>query len=152
MIELVGSQVALRPIFDPDQIGHIIIPDAAKNKSNQGIVKYVGPKVRDLKPGDHCLYSGYSGGFVSLEDEGLLCIMAERYVVAIMHPPHTEVPGLYFQDSEGTYFQATYEMAIEIIGQAVQNSDWYKTVKNGKRMFSVNAPRELALAIDDDED
>lgn len=144
MIELTTTHIACRPIFDPDKHGSLYVPEIAKSRSKQGIVKYIGPDCKSkLKPGDHVLFGGYTGTLVNLEDEGLLIIMPERYITAIIHPPVTEVSGLYFQDAEGIFFPATYEMAIEIIARAIQNSDWYTAVKDGKRLYEVTGRGEV---------
>lgn len=152
MIKVLGSLVAMRPIFPSDMIGSLYVPDIAKDRANQGIVKYIGPKVMELKPGDHVLFSGYSGSYIQLEGEGLLITMPERYISAIIHPPETEVPGLYFQSTDGLYFQATYEMAMELIGQAVMAADWYTGSRDGKRRFECISQQSAPVTFENDEE
>ena len=112
-------------MFDPDKTvsGLLVIPEIAKERCDQGIVKYVGPEVKWLKPGDHVLFSGYTGTLVSLEGEGLLIILPENFVSAIIYSPDFDVPGLYFRDSENNeYFTATYEMAVELLARALERT------------------------------
>lgn len=73
MFKLVRNQVGIEPIFDPDKSsGGLYIPDTAKTRCKQGIVKALGPDVKDIKIGDYCLFSGYDGTIVAFEnDEGL---------------------------------------------------------------------------------
>src|SRR5215203_7059395 len=126
MIQLYRNRVAITPIFDRDTSasGRIIIPEEARDRCDQGIVKYIGPEVRDLKIGDYVLFSGYSGDMVRLEDEGKLIIMPETQVQCVLlEPPTIEVPGLYHRDaSSGEYFPATSEQAFELIAEAYTHS------------------------------
>lgn len=73
MFKLVRNQVGFEPLFDPDKSsGGLYIPETAKTRSKQGIVKALGPDVKDIKIGDYCLFSGYDGTMVAFEnDEGL---------------------------------------------------------------------------------
>lgn len=151
MIELINRQVALRPIRNPMKRGSLYIPDMAVERVVQGIVKYIGPKVKDVKPGDYCLFPGYSGTLIDLQDEGSLIIMPEQFLSAIVHPPNTEISGLFFQDREGLYFQATYEMAIELIAQGIEDAPWYNAVKEGKRLYEVSSKNDIPVLISDTE-
>lgn len=124
MIRLTGTKIAVDPILDSDMTrGGLYIPDIAKERADQGIVKYIGPDCKDVEIGDYVLFSGYSGSTVRLEDEGLLIIMYEEFVTCKIEPPDTEVPGVFFRDREGLYFPATYEMAIELIRLAFQDKN-----------------------------
>lgn len=119
MIHLIGKKIAVSPIFDPNvSEGGIIIPDVAKSRCDQGIVKYIGPEVEGIDIGDYVLFSGYTGSTVRIEGEGLIIILHEDFVTCKILDVNTEVPGLYFKDNTGVYFQATYEMAMNIIGQS----------------------------------
>jgi chaperonin GroES len=128
---LAGNNVAITPNFDPDiSTGGLYIPDSAKERCDQGIVKYIGPKVKWLQIGDYVLFSGYSGTYLSVEGEGKLIVMPETYIICIIEPDTTmEVPGLYFKSKDGVYFPATYEMAIEIMTDAFHESDWFQASK-----------------------
>lgn len=126
MVELVGNNVALTPIFDPDvSPGGLYIPEMAKERCDQGIVKYIGPKVKWVKPGDYCLFSGYSGTYLDVQDEGRLIVMPENYLICKIKPEPTEVPGVYFRGVDGQYFPATYEMTIELVAQAFHEAEWF---------------------------
>lgn len=74
--------VGIEPIFDNTvSKGGIIIPDAAKGRCAQGIVKYLGPNVKDLQVGDYVIFSGYNGDLIAFEDE-LVITMPEDFVQA----------------------------------------------------------------------
>lgn len=72
--------------------GGIVIPDSAKEKPDQGIVKAVGPgKTREdgkqaalsLKVGDRVLFGKYSGSNVKLDGKEMV-VMREDDVLAII--------------------------------------------------------------------
>jgi hypothetical protein len=80
---------------------------------------------RHLKEGDYVLFSPYSGDLVFLQDEGRVIVMREIAVIAVIQPPGTDVPGLYFRDAlGGAFFGATYEVATQFIASAFRNSEW----------------------------
>jgi co-chaperonin GroES (HSP10) len=126
MIRLNGNKVAATPIFDPDKIGRIYVPDMAKERCDQGVVKYVGPKCEWIKPNDYILFSGYTGTLIKLEGEGLLIVMPEDFISCIIEAPNTDIPGLYFRGKNGEYFTATYEQAVELLARGIENSEWHK--------------------------
>ena len=133
MLNLGAHKIAVVPIYDPPMIGHIIVPDIAKTRSDQGLVKYIGSEVKDIEVGDYVLFSGYTGTLLSVSDEGRVIIMHEDYVVAKVDPPdnlkNTNVPGLYFRSRDGEYFDATYEMSMELIADMITESPFRKTFK-----------------------
>lgn len=140
MIKLIGRNIAVDPRLDSNvSPGGIFIPEMAQERADQGIVKYVGPDVIDIKIGDYVLFSGYTGTNVKLEDEGLLIIMHEDFVTCLIYPPDTEVPGLYFRDKEGNYFPATYEMATTIMMHAFSTPEFDAKFKIHNR--KLNRPR-----------
>jgi co-chaperonin GroES (HSP10) len=81
-LSLLENKIAVIPLEEPDKIGHIWVPDQAKQRTDQGIVRYKGPDVEDLFLGDHVVFSGYAGTKISLQDEGVYFIMRETDVVA----------------------------------------------------------------------
>lgn len=100
MLRLPKNKVAVTPIYDPDTTpsGRIIIPDQAKERCDQGIVKYLGPECKWIKQGMYVLFGGYTGQLIHLEGEGKLIIMPEDFVVAeIGEVDNIQVPGLYFR-------------------------------------------------------
>lgn len=123
MITLIGDRVAVSPIYDPDRSpGGIWIPDQAKDRCDQGLVKYVGPQVKDLHIGDYVVFSGYVGTLLYVEGEGRLIVLPEEFCQAtLVDPPSTPISGLYFKDQEGDYFEATYEKAMEIIADSFKD-------------------------------
>lgn len=121
MVGLLGTKIAVTPLFDDDKTaGGLYIPDIAMQKCDQGIVKYVGPEVKEVQIGDHVLFSGYTGTTARIEDEGVLIIMHEEFVVCRILPPETDINGLYFRDAQGEYWEATYEMSVELIRRAME--------------------------------
>jgi len=106
MIRPIKDQVFVRPIFDPDTspTGLIIIPDEAKERCDQGIVKYVGPDVRDVRVGDYVLFGGYNGTLIRLtEPNELLIVFREPWIHAILTDvDNITVNGLYYEDVNST--------------------------------------------------
>src|SRR6266576_215792 len=126
MLLLQRNIVAIIPLFDPDRsAGGIIIPDQAKGRCTQGIVKYLGPKCKNVKIADHVLFNAYTGTTISLEGEGsVLIFLPESGIEAIIEDPATEVLGLYCMERdprtrEKKYFTVTYEMALQFMARAV---------------------------------
>jgi len=163
MIKVPREKIAVSPIFDPDESpGGIIIPDIAKERCDQGMVKYIGADVEDIEIGDYVLFSGYTGTTVKLDGEGYLIIMHKDFVTCKVDNPDTDVAGLYFKGYDkkeledkihdivqkyavsgntdqaeqlaeevaelvnSIYFTATYEMAMNLIAMAYQDSEWRK--------------------------
>lgn len=81
---MLDDKVAVIPIEDPEKVGHIIIPDTAKRRVDQGIVKYRGDNVKEVRVGDHVCFSGYTGTKITVKDEGTLFIMREEDIIALM--------------------------------------------------------------------
>lgn len=119
MLYLQRNVVAVVPMFDPDKIGSIWVPEQAKERCDQGIVKYLGPDCELVKIGDHIIFSGYTGTTVEIEGEGsLLIFLPEDFIIAKLEEPDTLIPGLYFKGVDGRFFDATYEQALTLIGRA----------------------------------
>lgn len=99
MIKLTTDKIAVTPIDDPSiSRGGIIIPEMAKERCDQGIVKYIGPDVQDVKVGMYILFSGYTGELVHVEGEGRIIIFPEKFAVCeLVEPANVDVPGLYFK-------------------------------------------------------
>ena len=122
MLTPIGSKVFVLPMYEPDQVGLIYIPEQAKSRANQGLVKYVGPDVTIVKPGDHVLFGGYDGTVIDLEGEGKMLALPEEFIKCIVHDDPTDVAGLYFKASDGSYFTATSEIALDLIAVALQDN------------------------------
>lgn len=133
MIKAIKDQVFVTPIFDPDMIGHIYVPDMAKERADQGIVKYVGPQVKDIAIGNYVFFSGYTGTLLSVEGEGLLIVLREPFVIAIddLEHEHLKVPGLFFREyikpteySNGkeNFIPATYEAVFDLLARAITDA------------------------------
>lgn len=125
-----GSKLAIIPIQDSDKVGHIYIPESSKQRTDQGIVKYIGPECRDFKPGQYVIFSGHSGTIVYIQDPErpgqteTLILMDEKFIHGeIIDFEDTVVEGLYFKSRDG-YFAATYEVAMEFIADAIRSASW----------------------------
>ncbi|MBA2706036.1 MAG: hypothetical protein H0U60_19535 [Blastocatellia bacterium] len=118
-------------MHDPDMIGSIIVPDIAKERVDQGIIKYVGADVpNDFKIGMHVLFSGYSGTLINIEDEGSLIVMHHDFITAeLPEPPTTRIPGLFFKSQYEDYFPATYETALALIADAFRHTDRFRNME-----------------------
>lgn len=131
MLSLIDDKVCIVPIFDPETTpGGIIIPEMAKERCDQGIVKYIGPKCKSVKIGDYVFFSGYSGTLMKIEGEGLFIIMKEDGVLAKYElDVRVSIPGLYFRFDHDEYQMATIESALPLIAQAMTD---YKVALNIK--------------------
>lgn len=147
---MLGTKIAVIPLFDPDvSKGGIIIPEIAKERCDQGIVKYVGPECKFVKPGDYVLFSGYTGKALRFE-EGTYLIFHEEFVVARIEGSlidETEVPGLFFEGKprkgQRTFFPATIEFALTLIAKALEEAPWRRDLKSQK--MTEHRPKEAAL-------
>lgn len=152
---MVGRNVAIIPLFDPDvsPSGLIIIPEMAKERCDQGIVKYVGEGCKIVKEGDYVVFSGYSGRVFRFENEGVLIVLDERFIVAKVAGASldaTEVPGLYFKGTDGVYFQATVEQSLDLVSRAVEAAPWRRRMKS-RSMLSHRPKVEPAMIMEDDD-
>lgn len=125
MLRLNKNRVAIIPIRDPDKIGSFFIPDIAKERTDQGIVKYVGPDCKYVSIGDYVAFSGYTGTLFNIQDPERpaeivedVIIIDEDFIVAVMDDlENSDIPGLFFRDRGGDYFPATYEMSMHLIAR-----------------------------------
>jgi co-chaperonin GroES (HSP10) len=83
---LLRSDVAVIPIEDSDKSpsGLLHIPKEARQRCDQGIVKYRGPETKHIRVGDHVIFSGYAGTRITLAGEGILIILPEAEIEAIV--------------------------------------------------------------------
>ncbi len=136
MLRLLRGKIACVPIFDTADTGikghdgtNIVLLDKYRERVDQGIVKYVGKDVTvdrfGFGIGDHVIFSGYTGELVSIEGEGLFILLPARFVTCTVNPEPTEVPGLFFEDADGEYFPATYEMSVPLLAKAIEQAKWY---------------------------
>lgn len=143
-INLPLDKVAILPIFPADMIGHIIVPDQAKDRVKQGIVKFVGPDCTYVKPGDYVIFGGYDGTLIKLEDD-LYIFMRESFIhCKIENIPDFDIPGLHLRDRDG-YFQATYSMAMDMLTRGIQSSEWFGEFQKGVRTVHPSKTREIRL-------
>lgn len=137
MLTMPHKNVAVTPLFDTLKVGSLYIPEQARERCDQGIVKYKGAACELVNVGDHVVFSGYTGSTVSIEGEGLLIILPEEFIVAIIEYDGPEVakiemPGLYFKGADNDYFQATYEMAANLIAKGIEESEMWKRISEDK--------------------
>ena len=86
MIEPVGRRVLVQRIEEDTKQGGIIVPDTAKEKPQQGIVKNVAKVGKDddpipVKKGDKILFGKYGGTEVEFDGEEYL-ILSEDDILA----------------------------------------------------------------------
>jgi hypothetical protein len=132
MIRLLRKNIAVIPIRDSDKIGSLYIPDTAKSRVDQGIIKYVGPDCEFAMIGAYVTFSGYSGTLFDIADpehpdrqsETLIIMSEDSLYCELMDLPSTDVPGLYFRDRDGEYFPATFEQAVHLCANAMQHAPW----------------------------
>jgi chaperonin GroES len=123
--QVLNNRIAIRPLRDPDVTsGGIIIPSMAKERVDQGIIKFIGPSVEDesLTIGKHVLFSAYDGTLILDEEEGELIIMPETAIKAILNISDVFVPGVYLKSTDGEYFETTYHALIEFAAMAMRES------------------------------
>lgn len=84
-IEPLGARVVILPVEGESQTpGGILLPETAKEKPQQGIIKAVGSEdemVTDLKVGDRVLFPKYTGTEIKFQGETYL-LMDEDSVLA----------------------------------------------------------------------
>lgn len=124
MLKLNKNNIAVVPVQDPDQTeGGIWIPDIAKKRANQGVVKYIGAEVKDIKVGDYVLFSGYTGTTIEITDEGKLIILHQDFVNAIIGiGEKILVPGLFVYDKKSDiFYEAPYETVVQLAAWAMED-------------------------------
>lgn len=134
MLYLPKNKVAVIPMSDPDMVGSIYVPEQAKERSDQGVVKYVGPGVENVEIGDHVFFSGYDGSQVAIEGEGILIFLDAKSIVAAIHLGiNPRVPGVWLQDTDGGFFPATFEATLEALARALADGGALEHIRTGKR-------------------
>lgn len=123
-IRLLSKRIAIHPLADPETTpsGRIIIPAIAKERVDQGVVKYVADDVEEVKVGDYVIFSGYSGQNVFIGSDGSdesesLIIMHEDAVIAIINVPD-EVTNLYLKSPVN--LSVLYDTILNIIPVATR--------------------------------
>lgn len=151
MLSLLPKMVAAEPLYDPSttESGRIIIPEIAQERCDQGIVKYVGKDVQLVKPGDHVLFSGYTGSLVEIQYEGRFIILPERFITCIIHDDPFDVSGLFFRDRDGTYHTATYEMVTSLCARSLERVN---TVRPSKHAYKIDSRPTKAEYDEPDDD
>ncbi len=88
-----GDRVVVEHVEQDDKTsGGVFLPDTAKEKPQEGVVRAVGTGrtldngtklAMDVKPGDRIIYSKYSGSEVKVDGKEYL-IISEKDVLAIV--------------------------------------------------------------------
>lgn len=75
------KDVLIEPRFKKDKTasGLLYLPEQSRERCTQGIVKYIGSDVQDVKIGDRVGFSGYTGSLARVGNE-LLIIMPEKEI------------------------------------------------------------------------
>ncbi len=85
MLRLLENKIAVIPMEDPERrASGLWVPPQAKQRIDQGIIKYRAEGCKELRVGDHVFFSGYDGTKVAIEGEGVLIILRETYVRAVL--------------------------------------------------------------------
>jgi len=117
------DNVIVLAVSDPDFWFNstIIRPESTKDRSDQGIVKAVGPEVRELRIGDYITFSPYSGKVLNDPDEGdKHIILPERACISIVTPPTTKVPNVLIRTADGTLVDGTAEALLQMFRAAIE--------------------------------
>lgn len=121
------NNVLVAALDDPDSwygSSLIVRPESTKDRSDQGIVKAVGPGVREVQVGDYVTFSPYSGMVVNDADEGdKLIMLSEDGILAIITPPTTMVDNVSIfvgldEDMNCKYVDATAEALILLLRES----------------------------------
>lgn len=160
------KHVAIRPLYDPDMLEtasgvQLIIPDTAKGRCDQGIVKYVGEGCKLVSVLDHVVFSGYSGTLLDIEGEdGQLIFMPEKFITCIVHDEPLLIPGLYLMHKRESkvaalnpdYSVASLESIVELTARQYSK---YTTIKPSLRDSSsgtINQTRAKYAPIENFEE
>lgn len=126
MIQALRDDVFVIPMEDPDLTpGGLWVPPKAKQRVDQGIVKYVGPEVKEIRRGDHVLFGGYTGQKLSVEDEGILYVMRERDIVCVFPDStdrlvtQTEILS-FLEQTNGRLLTESYGFDPEVVTKAIE--------------------------------
>jgi co-chaperonin GroES (HSP10) len=82
-IKPLRDRIYVIPLKDPIKRGSLIMHEKVQQRVDQGIVKYRGEDVKEIKVGMHVLFAGYSGYRIAVEGEGELFVLKESDVMAI---------------------------------------------------------------------
>lgn len=131
MLIPIKDKLIVLALDDPDtwgSAGIIARPHNTKDRSDQGIVKAVGPDVKHVRIGDYVTFSPYSGMVINDADEGAKHILlTEDGVLTLVTPPTTLVPGLFYKSqflntaidenasSKEEFIPVTAEAALQMI-------------------------------------
>lgn len=136
MLTLPDNKVGIEPLYDPEMTASnlLYIPAVAQERCDQGIVKYIGRDVTLVKPGDHVLFSGYTGTLIEIQYEGRLIVMPEDFISCIIIDDPCDVAGLFFRGKDGEYFPATYEQVQHLCAIALGKVNRVGPTQKGSKL------------------
>lgn len=130
------KDVIIAPKFDPDKIGSIYLPQESRQRCTQGIVKYIGREVTEVKVGDRVGFGGYSGTLAKLDGEGVFIIMPESEIDFIFGPISDYEFPIYFRAD-----QEEFEKEVkEVVKYLHTKLDGNPTIEEAVRYGMASAP------------
>lgn len=132
MLSVLGRWVFIEPIYDPNttESGMLYIPETARERTDQGLVKYVGPRCRYLEPGMWVMFPGFAGSNYFGEEPDTHLIHVHETSVLTVFEGHefNKVPGLYCKGKDGKLFEPGYEVIMNLVRDAFRK----ETLRIGK--------------------
>jgi len=133
MLYPLKNNLIVAAVDDPDTwygSSLIVRPESTKDRSDQGVVKAVGPEVRDIQVGDYVAFNPYSGMVINDADEGdKLIMLSEDGVLSRVTPPTTEVAGVFISTDEGMV-PATSEALIQLLRASFNKAPRFLELKD----------------------
>lgn len=115
------NNILIAALDDPDtwySSSLIARPETTKDRSDQGIVKAIGPGVKEIDVGDYVTFSPYSGTVINDSDEGdKLIMLSEDGIMTRITPPTTIVEDVFLSHN-GEMIPATAEALILLLREA----------------------------------
>jgi co-chaperonin GroES (HSP10) len=133
MLHPLKDNVLVAALDDPDTwygSSLIVRPEATKDRSDQGIVKSVGPETQEIEVGDYVMFNPYSGMVINDADEGdKLIMLSEKGILARVTTPDTEIPGAFISTESGMV-PATAEALILLLRAAYASAPRFLELKD----------------------
>jgi len=144
MLKPVQDKVYIAPIFDATKTASgLYIPDEARERCDQGIVKFVGPDCQHVKVGDYVLFPNYCGTLMEI-DKVMYIIMREDFVTARLQHGNPVIPGLYLkgmysnEEHAYNYFPATFESVFQLVTELMSTHPLFVEIREKKDKRQIN--------------
>mgnify|MGYP000499910621 CR=1 FL=1 len=114
----IGTQILVQQVptsnFYSSPILDLKVPDQYVKKSNQGVVKAIGPDVTTIEVG---WYTGFedSRGLVIEDKHGRYQIIDEADFEFRIEIEDEIIPGLFLESESGSFFPAPYEAVFSCV-------------------------------------